>query len=60
MNNKKRVKTSVGLWGFSSLVTRFMPAGYHQEVVEESMEERVERAVRGLDVLIDDKIFCDI
>jgi xylose isomerase len=43
----------VGIWGFSPLATRLMPAGYHQEAVKETMEERVERAVKGLDVLID-------
>jgi len=53
MNNKKRVKNSVGIYGFSPLATRFMPDGYHQEAVKETMEERVERAVKGLDVLID-------
>jgi xylose isomerase len=49
----KRVKNSVGIWGFGPNATRFMPCGYHQDSVSESMEERTERAVKGLGELID-------
>jgi len=50
---KPRIKNSVGIWGFSPMATRFMPAGYHQEAVAETMEDRTERAVSGLGVLVD-------
>jgi len=48
-----RVKTSVGIWAFGPTATRFMPGGYHAEVVEETMEERTERAARGVGPLVD-------
>ncbi|MCK5578311.1 MAG: TIM barrel protein [Planctomycetes bacterium] len=50
---KKRVKNSVGIWGFSPLATRFMPAGYQTASVNESMEDRTKRAVDGLGPLVD-------
>ena len=48
-----RVKTSVGIWAFGPTATRFMPGGYHDEVVEETMEQRTERAARGVGALVD-------
>ena len=48
-----RVKTSVGIWAFGPTATRFMPGGYHVETVEETMEERTERAAKGVGALID-------
>lgn len=48
-----RVKNSVGIWGFGPTATRFMPAGYHQDAVKETMEERTTRAVQGLGEFID-------
>lgn len=48
-----RIKNSVGIWGFAPLATRFMPAGYQPEAVNESMEDRTRRAVDGLGPLID-------
>lgn len=50
---KQRVKNSVGIWALSPLATRFMPAGYHQCAVGETMEERTARAVDRLGCLVD-------
>ncbi|MFH1228482.1 MAG: TIM barrel protein [Planctomycetota bacterium] len=50
---KRRVKNSVGIWGLSPLATRFMPAGYNQPAVNETMEQRVKRAVDNIGDLID-------
>jgi xylose isomerase len=47
------MKTSLGIWAFGSMVTRFVPGGYQPERAAESTAERVGRAVAGLDELID-------
>jgi xylose isomerase len=47
------MKTSLGIWAFSSMVTRFVPGGYQPEHAGETTVERVRRAVDGLGDLID-------
>jgi xylose isomerase len=47
------MKTSLGIWAFGSMVTRFVPAGYKPERANETTAERVRRAVEGLGDLID-------
>jgi len=47
------VKTSLGIWAFGSMVTRFVPGGYQPEHAGETTVERVRRAVDGLADLID-------
>ena len=48
-----RVKNSVGIWAFGGNATRFMPAGYHPDMVEEDMVEKTKRVVDGLGELVD-------
>jgi xylose isomerase len=47
------VKTSLGIWAFGPMVTRFVPGGYQPEHARETTAERVRRAVDGLGDLID-------
>jgi xylose isomerase len=47
------MKTSLGIWAFGGMVTRFVPGGYQPEHAAESTVERVQRAVEGLGDLID-------
>src|SRR5438552_4065353 len=47
------MKTSLGIWAFGSMATRFVPAGYKPERASETTVERVRRAVEGLGGLID-------
>jgi xylose isomerase len=47
------VKTSLGIWAFGGMVTRFVPGGYQPEHAAESTVQRVRRAVQGLGDLID-------
>jgi xylose isomerase len=47
------LKTSLGIWAFGPMVTRFVPVGYKPELERESTVERVRRAVAGLGDLID-------
>jgi xylose isomerase len=47
------VKTSLGIWALSSMVTRFVPGGYQPEHAGETTVDRVRRAVDGLGDLID-------
>jgi xylose isomerase len=47
------MKTSLGIWAFGGMVTRFVPGGYQPEHAAESTVERVRRAVEGLGDLID-------
>jgi xylose isomerase len=47
------VKTSLGIWAFGPMVTRFVPDGYKPEYADETTAERVARAVEGLGDLID-------
>ena len=51
------MKTSLGIWAFGPMVTRFVPAGYQPDHAAESTEQRVRRAVDGLGDLIDDYEF---
>jgi xylose isomerase len=47
------MKTSLGIWAFGSMVTRFVPGGYQPRWASETTVERVRRAVDGLGDLID-------
>jgi xylose isomerase len=47
------VKTSLGIWAFGPMVTRFVPGGYQPEHAGETTAERIRRAVDGLGDLID-------
>lgn len=49
----ERLKTSIGIWAFGTLGTRFLLAGYHPEVANESPLDRARRAAEGLHDLID-------
>src|SRR5207344_1211467 len=52
-----RLKTSLGIWAFGSMVTRFVPVGYQPQLANQTTAERVRRAVSGLGDLIDDYEF---
>jgi xylose isomerase len=49
------MKTSLGIWAFGPMVTRFVPGGYQPEhgYDSEPVAEKVRRAVAGLGELID-------
>jgi xylose isomerase len=49
------MKTSLGIWAFGPMVTRFVPGGYQPEhdYLSEPVAEKVHRAVEGLGDLID-------
>ncbi len=47
------MKTSLGIWAFGSMVTRFVPGGYQPQWAGETTAQRVKRAVDGLGDLID-------
>ncbi len=49
------MKTSLGIWAFGPMITRFVPGGYQPEHSYESepVAEKVHRAVDGLGELID-------
>ncbi len=47
------MKTSLGIWAFGPMVTRFVPGGYRPQRAGETTVERVRRAVEGLGDLID-------
>ncbi len=47
------MKTSLGIWAFGSMVTRFVPGGYQPQRADETTADRVRRAVEGLGDLID-------
>jgi len=51
------MKTSLGIWAFGPMVTRFVPGGYQPDKREEPMPEKVHRAVSGLGDLMDDYEF---
>ena len=51
------MKTSLGIWAFGSMVTRFVPSGYQPQHAGESTAEKVHRAVEGLGALMDDYEF---
>jgi xylose isomerase len=47
------MKTSLGIWAFGPMITRFVPGGYQPEHAGQTTVERVRRAVDGLGDLID-------
>src|SRR5918997_3776049 len=47
------VKTSLGIWAFGSMATRFVPVGYQPQWSNQTTVDRVARAVEGLGDLID-------
>ena len=47
------MKTSLGIWAFGPMVTRFVPGGYKPELAGETTAQKVRRAVEGLGELID-------
>ncbi len=49
------MKTSLGIWAFGPMVTRFVPGGYQREhsYEVEPVADKVHRAVQGLGELID-------
>ncbi len=47
------MKTSLGIWAFGPMATRFVPGGYQPEWIGEPMDAKVHRAVEGLGDLID-------
>jgi xylose isomerase len=51
------MKTSVGIWAFGNMATRFNPAGYKPELTRASTVEKVRTAVEGLGDLVDDYEF---
>src|SRR5689334_24888384 len=51
------MKTSLGIWAFGSMATRFNPGGYKPELAGASTVEKVRTAVEGLGDLIDDYEF---
>ncbi len=51
------MKTSLGIWAFGPMVTRFVPGGYQPEHAGETTVQKVRRAVEGLEGLIDDYEF---
>ena len=51
------MKTSLGIWAFGGMATRFNPGGYKPELANVSTVQKVETAVAGLGDLIDDYEF---
>jgi xylose isomerase len=51
------MKTSLGIWAFGAMATRFNPGGYKPELAGASTVSKVETAVAGLGDLIDDYEF---
>ena len=47
------LKTSIGIWAFGTLGTRFLLAGYHPQVVNEDPVDRAKRVSAGLADLYD-------
>jgi xylose isomerase len=47
------MKTSLGIWAFGPMVTRFVPGGYKPIEQPDSTANKVRRAVDGLGDLID-------
>src|SRR5919199_5574371 len=44
----ERLKTSLGIWAFGPLATRFLVAGYHPEVTNETPVDRARRVAEGI------------
>ncbi len=51
------MKTSLGIWAFGGMATRFNPGGYKPELAGVSTVQKVRTAVEGLGELIDDYEF---
>jgi len=51
------MKTSLGIWAFGGMATRFNPGGYKPELAGATTVEKVRTAVEGLGELIDDYEF---
>jgi xylose isomerase len=51
------MKTSLGIWAFGNMATRFNPGGYKPELTGRSTPDKVRTAVEGLGDLIDDYEF---
>ena len=51
------MKTSLGIWAFGGMATRFNPGGYKPELAQVSTAEKVRTAVAGLGDLMDDYEF---
>jgi xylose isomerase len=51
------MKTSLGIWAFGAMATRFNPGGYKPELAGASTAAKVRTAVEGLGDLIDDYEF---
>jgi xylose isomerase len=51
------MKTSLGIWAFGNMATRFNAAGYKPELTGKSTADKVRTAVEGLGDLIDDYEF---
>jgi xylose isomerase len=51
------VKTSLGIWAFGSMATRFNPGGYKPDLAGATTVQKVRTAVEGLGDLIDDYEF---
>ncbi len=49
------MKTSLGIWAFGPMITRFVPGGYQQEhgYEVEPVADKVHRAIEGLGELVD-------
>jgi xylose isomerase len=47
------MKTSLGIWAFGSMITRFVPGGYQPQWANETTAQRIRRAIDGLGDLID-------
>jgi xylose isomerase len=47
------MKTSLGIWAFGTMATRFVPGGYKPELAAQTTVDRVRTAVEGLGDLID-------
>ena len=53
----RRVQTSLGIWAFGGMATRFNPGGYKPELAGATTVAKVRTAVEGLGDLIDDYEF---
>ena len=51
------MRTSLGIWAFGAMATRFNPGGYKPELAGASTVSKLRTAVEGLDDLIDDYEF---
>jgi xylose isomerase len=51
------MKTSLGIWAFGAMATRFNPGGYKPELAHASTADKVRTAVEGLGDLMDDYEF---